>query len=224
MTENIFKLELKSINFAYPAKDEREDFTLTVDYFSPGQCTVIMGENGSGKTTLGKLAAGLLRPDSGCVLYNGKDIAEWKLGEIGKQAGYLFQEPARQIFAPTPIEEIALPLELRGISKEEAQKLAWDVLRQFELDDIAENTSYMLSRGEKQRLAIAAAMVMKPKFFVLDEPTTGLDKRRRDILSETLKSLMEKGLTILLISHDKEFASSLNADVCYMDEGRFVDG
>jgi len=224
MTENIFKLELKSINFAYPAKDEREDFTLTVDYFSPGQCTVIMGENGSGKTTLGKLAAGLLRPDSGCVLYNGQDIAEWKLGEIGKQAGYLFQEPARQIFAPTPIEEIALPLELRGISKEEAQKLAWDVLRQFELDDIAENTSYMLSRGEKQRLAIAAAMVMKPKFFVLDEPTTGLDKRRRDILSETLKSLMEKGLTILLISHDKEFASSLNADVCYMDEGRFVDG
>ncbi|MCL2201911.1 MAG: energy-coupling factor ABC transporter ATP-binding protein [Oscillospiraceae bacterium] len=219
----MFKLELKNICFTYPTNEKRQNFTLRVEYFSPGKCTAIMGENGSGKTTLGKLAAGLLRPDSGCVLYDGKDIAGLKLGEIGKQVGYLFQEPARQIFAPTPVEEIAFPLELRGVSKEEAHERAWEYLRMFELENIAENTSYTLSRGEKQRLAIAAAMVMEPRFFVLDEPTTGLDKRRRGILSDTLHSLLGRGVAILLISHDRDFSSSLDAEIRYMDGGGFSD-
>ena len=218
-----FKLELKNISFTYPSDGERQDFCLEVDYFSPSKCTVVMGENGSGKTTLGKLAAGLLRPDVGRVMYNGQDIAQWKLGEIGRQVGYLFQEPARQIFAPTPLEEIVFPMELRGVEKAEAQEQAWELLRQFELEGIAEHTSYTLSRGEKQRVAIAAAMVMKPRFFVLDEPTTGLDKRRRGILAKTLLDLMESGVSLLLISHDKEFANSINADVMYMDGGRFVE-
>ena len=222
--DKALKLELKNISFTYPSREERQDFSLNVEYFSASHCTVVMGENGSGKTTLGKLAAGLLRPDSGCVMYNGQDIAQWKLGEIGKHVGYLFQEPARQIFAPTPLEEIAFPMELRGVEKVQAQEQAWEMLRQFELENIAKHTSYTLSRGEKQRLAIAAAMVMKPSFFVLDEPTTGLDKRRRSILSQTLHNLMENGVAIFLISHDKDFASSLGADIRYMDGGRFVDG
>jgi energy-coupling factor transport system ATP-binding protein len=182
-----------------------------------------MGENGSGKTTLGKLAAGLLRPDSGCVLYDGEDIARWKLGQIGRQAGYLFQEPARQIFAPLPIEEIAFPLELRGMPKAEAEDKAMELLRQFELENIVDSTTFTLSRGEKQRLAIAAAMVVEPRFFVLDEPTTGLDKRRRGILAETLHTLMSKNVGILLISHDREFVNELNAGIRIMDGGRLVD-
>jgi len=219
-----FKLEFKSISFSYPTKDKRQNFSLAVDYFSPSKCTVVMGENGSGKTTLGKLAAGLLRPDSGFVMYGGQDIAQWKLGEIGRHVGYLFQEPARQIFAPTPLEEISFPMELRGVEKTQAQERAWELLRQFELENIAEHTSYTLSRGEKQRLAIAAAMVMKPSFFVLDEPTTGLDKRRRSILSKTLDDLMANGVAILIITHDRDFASDLSADIRYMNGGRFVDG
>jgi len=222
MTEG-FLLELKNVKFTYSGKEKRQDFSLTVEYFSPGRCTALMGENGSGKTTLGKLAAGILRPDAGCVLYNGEDIAGWKLGQIGRQAGYLFQEPSRQIFTPNPLEEIAFPLELRGVPKPEAEAKAMELLQQFELENVLENTTYTLSRGEKQRLAIAAAMVVEPRFFVLDEPTTGLDKRRRGILAETLRSLMAKNVSILLISHDKEFVKDLGADTRLMDGGRLID-
>ena len=207
------KIELENIRFAYP---HRTDFELNIKTLTLEGNVAIMGDNGSGKTTLGKLVAGLLRPVCGAVKYDGIDIAAWKLGEIGQQVGYLFQEPARQIFAPRPLEEIAFPLELRGIPKEIAHEKARALLQAFELENITENTTYTLSRGEKQRLALAAAMVMNPRFFVLDEPTTGLDPRRREILANTLKK-MQTGL--LLISHDRLFVEQCNAKIYRMERG-----
>jgi len=174
----------------------REKFSIYIEDFSPSLCTAVMGENGSGKTTLGKLIAGIIRPDKGQIFYNQTDIANLKLGEIGKQVGYLFQEPSRQIFAPNPLEEISFPLELRGVPKEEAQEKAHKLLKLFELEHLISHTTYTLSRGEKQRLAIAATMVCEPSFFVLDEPTTGLDKRRRRLLADTLFVLQEQGVGI----------------------------
>ena len=201
----------------------RGNFSIDIEEFSPSLCTAIMGENGSGKTTLGKLVAGIIRPDKGQIFYNQTDIKNLKLGEIGKQVGYLFQEPSRQIFAPNPLEEISFPLELRGISKEDAQEKAHKLLKLFELEHIINHTTYTLSRGEKQRLAIAATMVCEPRFFVLDEPTTGLDKRRRHLLAETLFILQEQGVGILLISHDREFVNILGAEIRQMEGGKFID-
>jgi energy-coupling factor transport system ATP-binding protein len=218
-----FVLKVENLRFKYQDRYRRSSFELVIDEFEPKACTALLGENGSGKTTLGKLVAGILRPAFGSVFYNGQDIAALKLGEIGKQVGYLFQEPSRQIFAPKPLEEIALPLELRGMPKEEAHLLAMDLLKEFELENIIDSTTYTLSRGEKQRLAIAAAMVMKPKYFVLDEPTTGLDKPRRGLLAATLRKMQEDGMGILLISHDQEFVEMLGADICYMKEGRIIN-
>jgi len=219
-----FSLKLENVRFAYPNKFGELGFELIVENFSPGLCTAVLGENGSGKTTLGKLIVGILRPDSGRVLYNGEDIANWRLGKIGKRAGYLFQEPSRQIFAPRPIEEIAFPLELRGVSKMEAEKKARDLLIEFGLENIADSTTFTLSRGEKQRLAIAAVMACEPKFFVLDEPTTGLDKLQRGVLSELLKKLISRNIGVLIISHDRVFVEELGADIRFMKGGRFVDG
>lgn len=219
-----FKLEIKDLHFKYADKYRRSTFELAVDHFAPtSACTAVMGENGSGKTTLGKLVAGILRPVCGCVFYNDVDIAGLKLGEIGRQVGYLFQEPSRQIFAPKPLEEIAMPLELRGECPKKSRELALRLLEEFELSHIVDNTTFTLSRGEKQRLAIAAAMVMKPKYFVLDEPTTGLDKVRRKILANTLHKLQVDGMGILLISHDAEFVDMMNANVRHMKGGRFID-
>jgi energy-coupling factor transport system ATP-binding protein len=219
-------LEIKNLHFRYLSRFSRSNssnFELDVQTFTPLACTAIMGENGSGKTTLGKLAAGILRPASGCVLYDGEDIANWKLGEIGRKVGYLFQEPSRQIFAPKPLDEIALPLELRGVCKIEARKQAKNTLEEFELTHIENSVTFTLSRGEKQRLAIAAAMVAGPKYFILDEPTTGLDKARRKILANTLKRLQADGMGILLISHDKDFVETMGADIRYMKGGRLVE-
>jgi len=214
-------LQMEEICFTYPGRTE--GFTLTAKSFSPGLCTAVLGLNGSGKTTLGKLAAGILKPDSGRVLYDGQDIAGWRLGKIGKHIGYLFQDPSRQVFAPRPLEEIAFPLELRGVPKPEAEKKARNLLIEFDLEGIVDNTTYTLGRGEKQRLAIAAAMAGQPRFFILDEPTTGLDKRRRDMLAGILRRLMERNVGIMLITHDRSFAHGLGADIRFIEGGRLLD-
>ena len=213
-------IQFEHVSFTYPQKPGRQSFTLQIEHFTPGRCTALMGENGSGKTTLGKLAAGILRPDVGRVLYDGSDIKDWKLGEIGRRVGYLFQEPARQIFAAHPMEEIAFPLELRGMSKEAAEEKARALLAEFELEDVTSHTTYTLSRGEKQRLALAALMACEPKFLVLDEPTTALDRRRRQLLSEALHRLLASGVGMLLISHDRPFVEELGAEIRLMKGGR----
>jgi len=216
-----FSLLMEKIRYAYPGSSDA--FALTIENFSPGRCTALMGPNGSGKTTLGKLAAGILKPDTGRVLYNGEDITNWRLGEIGGQVGYLFQDPSRQIFAPYTLEEIAFPLELRGVPKPEAEKKARELIAEFKLNDIADKTTYKLSRGEKQRLAIAAVLACEPRFFVFDEPTTGLDGRGRDILTGTLRRLMERGVGVLLLTHDRAFVESFGADIRIMEGGRLLD-
>ncbi|MCL2695949.1 MAG: energy-coupling factor ABC transporter ATP-binding protein [Clostridiales bacterium] len=214
-------IRFEQVTFAYP---NRQDFRLTVDFFASGACTALLGENGSGKTTFGKLAAGILKPDTGRILYDGQDIAGLKLGEIGRQAGYLFQEPARQIFAARPLEEIAFPLELRGMAKPEAEQKARALCEEFELNDTLDQTTYTLSRGEKQRLALAAIMACEPRFLVLDEPTTGLDRRRRELLAATLRRLLARDLGLLVITHDRTFAESLGADPRFIKEGVLLDG
>ena len=213
-------IQFENVAFSYPCKSDRQRFGLTVPHFKPGSCTALLGENGSGKTTLGKLAAGLLRPDRGRVLYDGQDIINWPLGRIGQTVGYLFQEPCRQIFAARPLEEIAFPLELRGMEKAEAEQKARALCAQFELENILDHTTYTLSRGEKQRLALAAMMACEPRFLVLDEPTTGLDRRRRDILASALHRLLAQGVGLLLISHDRAFAENLGADLQFIEGGR----
>ena len=185
-----------------------------------GTVTGLCGHNGSGKTTLGKLISGILRPSAGKVLLDGEDTSGWPIGKIGSKVGYLFQEPARQIFAPTVLEEITFPLILKRMDRGEADKLARSILARFEMERLENAVTYTLSRGEKQRLAIAAMLVHDPVFLILDEPTTGLDSRRKEILGGMLRQLTEKGVGILLISHDSTFVSKHAVSVQRMVEGR----
>src|SRR5690554_3778924 len=125
---------------------------------------------------------GILRPQIGRVFVCGRDSTEMKLGEIGRRIGYLFQNPGLQIFAPSVREEISFALELKGRSKEEIDSEVNRSLKDFDLTHRSDAFPFKLSRGEKQRLAIAAVLVNKPDFLVLDEPTTGLDMERRRVL------------------------------------------
>jgi len=221
MDDDNIQVRLMDLRYTYPGY---EGFTLDIPdiSFSAGVCTAVCGHNGSGKTTLGKLISGILRPSAGKVLLDGEDISGWPIGKIGGKVGYLFQEPARQIFAPTVLEEITFPLILKGMDRGEAYELARSILTRFEMEKLENATTYTLSRGEKQRLAIAAMLVHDPVFLVLDEPTTGLDVRRKEIFSVMIRQLAEKGIGILLISHDSSFVSK-NAGFTYrITEGRIV--
>ena len=213
-------LELVDVAFSYPGNK----FSLKGinQLFQRGEFTAIIGANGSGKTTLGKLLAGILKPDRGKVLIGGRDSKDISLGQVGKMIGYLFQQPERQLFTPTVREEIGFVLEFTGKPPAIITKKVDDMLNTFSLADLAGAVPYQLSAGEKQRLALAALLVNRPQFLILDEPTTGLDPVRKQKLSEVLKEMQGNGIGLITISHDQLFIKN-NADrVLVMSGGGLI--
>ena len=175
---------------------------------SPGECAALTGRNGSGKTTLGKLAAGILKPGSGRVLISGEDIGSLSLGQIGARAGYLFQDPGRQIFAPTALEDLCFAAVIAGEEQEAAQLRARGILAKVGLAGLENRPVFRLSGGEKQRLALAGLLMREPGLLILDEPTTGIDADNREVLGGILRGLLEGGAAALLITHDLQFAGA----------------
>lgn len=199
-------IEANNISFRYPKKDKIiEDISLSV---LKEDITAIIGHNGGGKTTLGKLLAGILKPLSGDVLICGSSTRKLTLGQIGQKIGYLFQNPSRQIFTSTVKEELLFVNRLKGISMDEAQRDMEELLDFFDLYSKKDEVTFNLSYGEKQRLALAAILINKPEFLILDEPTTGLDKQRKDRLSRYLIKLMDSGVGMIIISHDFDFVKT----------------
>jgi len=210
------KIEVKALSFAYP----NAGFRLGgVSYaVESGEAVAITGRNGSGKTTLGRLLCGLLKPQSGTVFFDGENTASWSLGARGRRIGYLFQEPARQLFAPTPLEDLTFTQELAGVSPEKAEWRAMELLTRFELEHLAGQGIHTLSRGEQQRLAICGLLLTKPEALVLDEPTTGLDARRKLILANVMRECIDDGVSVLLISHDKAFVRANATRELHMED------
>jgi len=211
-------IQAQDLCFSYP------NFALHNVNFAlhAGELLAITGANGSGKTTLGKLLCGLLKPAGGAVLIHGESTAGWRLGQFGQHVGYLFQEPARQIFAPTVLEELTFTQELRGVPHEQSQARAHELLTRFELTHLAEQSTLTLSRGEQQRLALCGLLLNQPSALILDEPTTGLDPRRCDILAHMLHECLRDGVAVLLISHDQAFVQANATRELHMREGRLV--
>jgi len=199
-------IEARNLSFEYP----NTKFRLRgVNFILPaGETVALTGPNGSGKTTLGKLLCGLLKPAGGAVLFDGEDTARWSLGRRGQRIGYLFQEPARQLFAPTVLEELTFTQELQGVDPEEAAFFAEQMLYRFEIGHLSGRGTLTLSRGEQQRLALCGLLLNKPGALVLDEPTTGLDSRRKEILAAAINEAARDGASVLLISHDMAFAQA----------------
>ncbi len=191
------------ISFAYKNNAIFSDFSLTIP---AGGRTVLTGANGSGKSTLGRLAVGLLRPHKGRVLLGGEDISGLALFRIGRLAGYLCQQPERQVFARTVLEDVAFPLTLCGESGQTAVERAKAALSRFSLLHLSEHSPFTLSRGETGRLKLASIFVRNTPIIILDEPTTALDSESKRVLSELLCEY--KG-TVLLISHDRAFCETL---------------
>lgn len=143
----------------------------------------IIGENGCGKTTLTKLLLGILKKDTGEIKVDGKNIEKYKLHEIGAKIGYVFQNPSYQIFAPTVEEELSFAMRYKDLDEDIIQEKVQATIKQFSLEDAKTATTYNLSQGEKRRLAIGCMLLNNPEFIILDEPTVGLDeKRKRQLL------------------------------------------
>ncbi|AOY77660.1 ABC transporter ATP-binding protein [Clostridium formicaceticum] len=181
--------------------------------------TVILGENGAGKSTLLKTISGLLRPVKGKIVYKGRDISHLKPEKRALDIGYLSQNPNDYLFHDTVEEEIAFNLKVRG---EKDDKKVEEILILLNLKDKRRMNPRDLSGGERQRVALGTVLVTSPDILLLDEPTRGLDVSLKDQLKATLQLIKEKGTSILMVTHDVEFAAEISDRVMIMAEGEIV--
>jgi energy-coupling factor transport system ATP-binding protein len=186
-----------------------KDINLTV---RQGEFIGLLGMNGSGKSTLARLVNGLIKPTAGKIFVNGLDTAKSRsLIDIRRQVGMVFQNPDNQIISSILEEEVAFGPENLGLSQVEVKERVEWALAAVGLTDLRKHAPHLLSGGQKQKVAIASALAMRPSHLVLDEPTSMLDPRGRRELAEILMDLNQKyNITIILISHNME--DVVNAD------------
>ena len=213
-------LDMKNIMFAY---NNGGQALAGVDFsVNAGEFAAIVGRNGSGKTTLTRMAMTLIKPDSGTISFAGQDTAKLTPADMARSIGYVFQNPDRQIFRDTVAKEVAYGPEQLAFTPEEInQAVAW-ALRVTGLTELAGSFPRLLSRGQKQKVAIASAIAMRPKMLILDEPTSGQDPWDAQNLMELLTDLNQQGITILLVTHDMELVANYVDRVAVLDRGNKV--
>jgi energy-coupling factor transport system ATP-binding protein len=188
--------------------------------FNPGECAAIIGDNGSGKTTLIKHFNGLLHPTSGSVKVKGRDTVKATVTELARDVGLVFQNPDTMLFADTVKEEIAFGLTNIGI--EDQEKIIDRVLSQVHLSDAREKYPRALSRGERQRLAVACVIAMQPLIIILDEPTTGLDLKESKEVMDILKQFQSEGHAIIIVTHSMGIVDEYADRVIWMEQGKIL--
>ena len=189
-----------------------------------GQFIGIIGHTGSGKSTLVQHLNGLMKPTSGNVYYNGKDISDkdFDKKELRKHVGLVFQYPEHQLFETDVFADVCFGPKNMGMSKKEAELAAFDALRKVDFpNELYYASVFELSGGQKRRAAIAGVLAMKPDFLVLDEPTAGLDPVGRYEILDMVSALhKESGMTIILVSHSMEDVARYVERVIVMDRGK----
>ncbi len=185
-----------------------------------GDFVALVGENGAGKSTLSKLCNGLLKPVMGDVSVNGQNTKTTKSSKLAKSVGYLFQNPDRQICQNTVEEELMFGLSFLEEDKQERNVRCEEMLKQFHLNPTQD--PFHLSRGERQRVALASILICKPKLLILDEPTTGLDYRECVQIMDIIKKLNQEGTTILMITHDMEIVHDYAKRVLVLNDGILI--
>ncbi len=215
-------VSFSQVHFRYPGLATATLDGITVD-FIPGEITVVTGQNGSGKTTLLKLCNGLLRPESGEVLVNGMNIGNRTVATLAGTVGLLCQHADFQLFESTIIDELSFAPKNIGAGQDEITRRTAVVLSDCVLDHIDPQTPPLgLSGGEKQRVAIAGLFMMNTPVVVLDEPTFGLDYRLKQALSRALRDMRDQNKTVIVATHDEEFAALCGDRYIEIAAGRIV--
>jgi energy-coupling factor transport system ATP-binding protein len=165
-----------------------------------GELVALIGRNGSGKTTLARHLNGLLRPTTGRVLLDGKDLRTRPLEDVAQRVGYVFQDPDHQLFAASVTEEVAFGPRNLGLSPDEVERRVNESLAAVALE-ARDADPFLLDKGARQRLAVAAVLALHPEVLVLDEPTTGLDWPEQRHMLELLRRMQRAGRTVIVITH-----------------------
>ena len=200
-------LRFENVSFAY--EEGREEYpalrgcSVTV---SAGERIAVLGENGAGKSTFFLLANGVLRPWEGTVYFLGHPVGRRELNDLRRGVGLVFQDPDVQILGGTVEEEISFgPMNLR-LPRQEVVRRVEAALEQLQITHLRARAPQYLSGGEKKQISIADVLAMEPRLLLLDEPAASLDPRHRRIFEKTLTMLESWGMSLMVSTHDVDFA------------------
>ncbi|MBN1247988.1 MAG: ABC transporter ATP-binding protein [Anaerolineae bacterium] len=213
-------IRCRDLEFSYPSGVKALD-GISLDIY-PGDIVAIVGQNGSGKTTLAKQFNGLLLPTGGSITVNGKTTEEQGIFRLGKNVGYVFQNPDHQIFSETVFDEVSFGPRLRGLPEDEVKARVKETLAAVGLEGTEEEDPFSMTKSGRQRVAVAAVLAVKPDVLILDEPTTGLDYHEQRSMMEMVKHLNENGSTIIFITHHMWVVAEYARKVYVIKDGRVL--
>jgi energy-coupling factor transport system ATP-binding protein len=218
-------IEIEDLWFKYPLSEDWVLKGIDID-IKEGEFVAIMGPSGCGKSTLLYILAGII-PNMirgeirGSIKVLGKEILNLRPEEIVRNIGFVFQNPDSQLLMPTAIEEVIMGLENLGLPREEILARAWNVIKYVGLEGKARQSPRSLSAGEKQILAIASVLALKPKILILDEPTSMLDHiGTAKVLGLIERLKREAEITTIVVEHRIEWAVEVADKIAIMNDGR----
>jgi energy-coupling factor transport system ATP-binding protein len=213
-------IEVENAHFFYSNQVEAlKGVSLTI---KDGQFVAIMGQNGAGKTTLVKHFNGLLKPSKGTVRIDGVDTKKTSIATLARNVGFVFQNPDHQLFSETVEEEISFALKNFGYATDTIEKRIDWALNLLGLTKYRKTSPFLLSGGERKRVALASVLAWDPKALILDEPTIGQDYQQKEKLRQFIIQMQTQGKTVVIVTHDVEFVAECNPRVLLMKEGRIV--
>ena len=213
-------IEVEDIYFTYPNGVEAlKGVSLKI---KNGEFVAIMGQNGAGKTTLVKHFNGLLKPTKGKVLVDGVETTKVSVATLARKVGFVFQNPDTQLFSETVEDEVAFALKNFGFKENVIKKRVSWALNLLGLTQYRKTSPFMLSGGERKRVALASVLAWNPKILILDEPTIGQDYQQKEKLRQFILQLKAQRKTIIIVTHDVEFVAECNPRVILMREGKIV--
>lgn len=216
---------LKAENVCYTYEgDSRPALDGLSLHIHKGKKIACMGANGSGKSTFFLCCNGILKPDSGAVYYDGRPIVYSKkeLLKLRSRVGIVFQNPDNQLFSASVAQEISFgPLNL-GFSEAETKKKVQDIMDKLGITPFSHKPVHALSGGQKKLTAIADILVMEPELIIFDEPAAALDPLHTDLVHNIIEKVTEQGITVLMATHDVNYAYEWADEILIFHEGRLL--
>ena len=213
-------LEFKDVSFGYQANQQ----TLKGVSFKihEGEMISIVGKNGAGKSTISKLISGFYSPTSGTIEFKGEDLRQQTIKERAEKIGLVMQNPNQMISKTMIFDEVAFGLRIRGVNEEEVKRRVYETLKICGLYPYRNWPISALSFGQKKRVTIASILVLNPEILILDEPTAGQDLKHYTEIMEFLKELNERGITIIMITHDMHLMLEYTTRALVITDGELV--
>lgn len=216
-------LECKNLYFSYSDNDNYalKNVNLSI---KQGQKIALMGANGSGKSTFFLCCAGILKPCKGNLFFHNEKIKydRKNLLNLRSKIGIVFQEPDNQLFCASVYEEISFGVLNLGFSEEETRLKVDNIIKTLNIQNFCEKPTHALSGGQKKQVAIADILVMSPEIIIFDEPAAALDPKHIKIVREIIDKLTENGLTVIMSTHDVDYAYEWADEIILFDNGEVI--